>query len=231
MLSTVAGNAKQFTKRQYKNAVLARRVQNIIMRPGSREFMDLSINHIRNCPINKQHIQTAEIIFGPNLGSLKGKTTYHAPPNVVGHITLVPHDILANHRNIHLTIDIMYINKLPFLITYSCSLRFATVEFLDNHQTPTIRCKLQSVFNLYHHRGFTITKLFADPEFESLHPWFPCLDTCGANDHIPDIECFIRTVKDRSRSTYRMLPFKYIPCIVLIQLVKNVIFWLNSFPA
>jgi hypothetical protein len=28
-----------------------------------------------------------------------------------------------------------------------------------------------------------------------------------------------------------MLPFKYIPQIVLIQLVKNVIFWLNSFPA
>jgi hypothetical protein len=141
MISTMAGNANQFTKRQYKSAVLARRVQNIIMRPGSREFMDLSINHIRNCPINKQHIQTAESIFGPNLGSLKGKTTYHAPPHVVGHITLVPHDILANHRNIHLTVDIMYINKLPFLITYSRSLRFATVEFLDNRQTPTIRKK------------------------------------------------------------------------------------------
>jgi hypothetical protein len=204
MLSTVAENAKQFTKRQYKNAVLARCVQNIIMRPGSREFMDLSINHIRNCPINKQHIQTAESIFGPNLGSLKGKTTYHAPPHVVGHITPVPHDILANHRNIHLTVDIMYINKLLFLITYSRSLCFATVEFLDNRQTPTIHRKLQSVFNLYHHRGFTITKLFADPEFEALRPWFPCLDTCGANDHIPDIERFIRTVKDRSRSAYRM---------------------------
>jgi hypothetical protein len=125
----------------------------------------------------------------------------------------------------------MYINKLPFLITYSRSLRFATVEFLDNCQTPTIRKKLQSDFNLYHHHGFTITKLFADPEFEALHPWFPCLDTCCTNDHIPDIECFIRTVKDRSRSTYQMLPFKYIPQIVLIQLVKNAIFWLNSFPA
>jgi hypothetical protein len=231
MISTVAGNAKQFTKRQYKNAVLARRVQNIIMHPCSREFMELSINHILNCPINKQHIQTAESIFGPNLGSLKGKTTYYALPHVVGHITPVPHDILANHRNIHLTVNIMYINKIPFLITYSRSLRFATVEFLDNCQTPTIRKKLQSVFNLYHHRGFTIARLFADPEFEALHPWFPCLDTCGANDHIPDIECFIRTLKDRSRSMYRMLPFKYIPRIVLIQLVKNVTFWLNSFPA
>jgi hypothetical protein len=170
MISTVAENAKQFTNRQYKNAVLARRVQNIIMRPGSREFMDLSINHIRNCPINKQHIQTAETIFGPNLGSLKGKTTYHALPHVVGHITPVPHNTLANHCNIHLTVDIMYINKLPFLVTYSRSLCFATIEFLDNRQTPTIRRKLQSVFNLYHHRGFTIIKLSADPEFEALHP-------------------------------------------------------------
>ena len=139
MISTVAENAKQFTKRQYRNAILARRVQNIIMRPGNREFMDISINHIRNCPINKQHIQMAESIFGPNLGSLKGKTTYHAPPHVVGHITPVPHEILAAHRNIHLTVDIMYINKLPFLITYSRSLRFGTVEFLDNRQTPTIQ--------------------------------------------------------------------------------------------
>ena len=48
-----------------------------------------------------------------------GKTTYHAPPHVVGHITPVPHEILAAHSNIHLTIDIMYINKIPFLITYS----------------------------------------------------------------------------------------------------------------
>jgi hypothetical protein len=146
LISFVAGNAKQFTKRQYKNAVLAQCVQNIIMCPGSREFMDLSINHIRNCPINKQQIQTAENIFGPNLGSLKGKTTYHAPPHVVGHITLVPHDILANHRNIHLTVNIMCINKIPFLITYSRSLRFTTVEFLDNCQTPTIAksCKASS---------------------------------------------------------------------------------------
>jgi hypothetical protein len=181
------------------------------MRPGSREFMDISINHIRNCPINKQHIEMAERIFCPNLGSLKGKTTYHAPPHVVGHITLVSHDILTAHSNIHLTVNIMYINKLPFLITYSRLLRFATVEFLDNCQSPTLRRKLQSIFNLYHHRGFTITKLFADPEFEVLCPWFPCLDTCSANNHIPDIEWFIRTMKDRSRSTYQMLPFKCIP--------------------
>ena len=118
MISTVAGNAQKFIQQQYKHAILARRVQNIIMRPGSQEFMDVSITHMRNCPINKQHIQMADNIFGPNLGSLKGKTTYHAPAHVHGHITLVPHDILAAHSNIHLSVDIMFVNKIPSLPTH-----------------------------------------------------------------------------------------------------------------
>jgi Reverse transcriptase (RNA-dependent DNA polymerase) len=201
------------------------------MRPGSREFMDTSIGHLRNCPVTKHHIQTAEDIFGPNLGSLKGKTTYRAPGHVTGHIVPVPPAILAAHRNVTVSVDIMYINKVTFLLTYSRSIRFGTVEMLPDRQLPTIRAKIQSVFRLYRHRGFHITTLFGDPEFEPLRAWFPCLNTCGADDHIPDIERFIRTVKDRTRSTYRMLPFKHIPRIVLIHLVKNVVFWLNSFPA
>jgi hypothetical protein len=231
MVTTVASRAQQYTQRQYKEATLARRVQNIIMRPGSREFMDTSIQHLRNCPVTKHHIQTAEDIFGPNLGSLKGKTTYRAPGHVAGHIIPVPPAILGAHQNVTVSVDIMYINKVTFLITYSRSIRFGTVEMLPDRQLPTIRDKIHSVFRLYRHRGFRITTLFGDPEFEPLRAWFPCLNTCGADDHIPDIERFIRTVKDRTRSTYRMLPFKHIPRIVLIHLVKNVVFWLNSFPA
>ena len=36
----------------------------------------------------------------------------------------------------------------------------------------------------------------ADPEFEPLWAEFPQLNTCGADEHIPEIERFIRTVKD-----------------------------------
>jgi hypothetical protein len=37
-------------------------------------------------------------------------------------------------------------------------------------------------------------------------------------------------MKDQSRSAYWMLPFKYIPWIMLIHLIKNAVFWLNTFP-
>ena len=47
---------------------------------------------------------------------------------------------------------------------------------------------------------------------------------------MPEIEHYIQTVKDRVRSTYPMLPFRRIPRIMVVHLVKNSVFWVNSFP-
>ena len=57
------------------------------------------------------------------------------------------------------------------------------------------------------------------------------LNCAAANEHVPEVERFIRTIKDRVRSTYRMLPYKRIPRTMLIHLTKNSVFWLNAFPA
>ena len=71
--------------------------------------------------------------------------------------------------------------------------------------------KLKSIIKLYEHRGFQVTVILANPEFEPLHPWFPMLNCCGTNEHIPDVERYIRTLKDRTWSTHQTLPYKYIP--------------------
>ena len=71
--------------------------------------------------------------------------------------------------------------------------------------------KLKSIIKLYEHHGFWVTVILANPEFEPLCPWFPMLNCCGADEHIPDMERYIQTLKDRTRSTYQTLPYKYIP--------------------
>ena len=73
--------------------------------------------------------------------------------------------------------------------------------------------------------------ILGDPEFEPIQATFPQLNCCAADEHVPAIERYIRTVKDRVWSTYRMLPFKTVPRLVLIHLVKNAMFWLNALPA
>ena len=196
-INTVKGQADKYSKRAIKNAIAARKVQNITMRPSDHESMDISIKHLANCPITRVDIIAAKDILGPNLGSLKGKTVRHPNKHVPGGMEGVPHEIMSLHKNVTLCIDIMFINKIPFLVTISRNLKFRMVEDLDNRQVPTICKKLQSLVKLYEHQGFKVTTILADPEFKPIRSEFPMLNCCGADEHIPDVERFIRTLKDR----------------------------------
>lgn len=101
---------------------------------------------------------------------------------------------------------------------------------LQNRQVGTITTRLKQTIRLYRHRGFRIRNLFADSEFEPLRPSFPYLETTGADDHVPDIERYIRTVKERARSTWHSMPFEFVPRVIVIHLIHNAVFWLNAFP-
>ena len=118
----------------------------------------------------------ADDIFGPNLGSLKGKTVRCPNPHVKMQTIGVPPDIMQIHRSVTLAIDIMFINKIPFLVTTSWHLKFVTVEALNNRQIPTVMGNLRNVINLYTPRGFKVDCIIADPEFEPIRPWFPFLN-------------------------------------------------------
>eukprot|EP00980_Cylindrotheca_fusiformis_P013967 scaffold3632_cov158-Cylindrotheca_fusiformis.AAC.1 len=201
LVNTVAANVDRYTNRAYKNAVLARRMQNIIMRPGSRRLKDVAINHLKNCPVTRSDVDAADDIFGTNIGSLKGKTVHRPNPHVQAGVDPVPPEILQVHRSVILAIDIMFVNKIPFLVTTSRNLHFGTIEALQNRQVTSISKKIKSVVKLYTHRGFHVGQILADPEFEPIRPDFPMLNCCGADEHVPEIERYIRTVKDRTRSS------------------------------
>ena len=123
MVNTVKANAKKYNNRLYKAAVEARRFQNIIMRPNTRDLKDIIIPKLRNCPIAKADVMAAEDIFGPNLGSLKGKTPRRTLRPLEPGIDPVPDEILSTYQSVTLLIDIFFINKLPFFVTTSNSPR------------------------------------------------------------------------------------------------------------
>ena len=229
-IQTVAERKDHYTEREIEDANEAHRFQNIIMRPSDRELMDVSIDHINNCPITRRSIHIAKDIYGPNLGSLKGKTVRRTIPHLPSGIDPVPLSILKRHPGLTVTLDIFFINNIPFLLSMSRGLKFMTVEVLPNRQSKTIQEKIHSICKLYQGCRFTVDSIYADSEFETLRPEFPFINTSNVDNHQPDIERAIRTVKDRVRSTYRMLPFKYIPRLMVIHLVRNTIFWLHAFP-
>jgi hypothetical protein len=74
-VETVEGNKKNHTKAAHKQATLARKLQNIIGRPSARSFLNIAEKtSLKDCPVMREDTLSAEDIFGPNVGSLKGKT-------------------------------------------------------------------------------------------------------------------------------------------------------------
>ena len=88
------------------------------------------------------------------------------------------------------------------------------------------------MLSTYHARGFRVRTIPADPEFQPLDSMIPGMsfNFCAQGEHVPNIERYVRTVKDRVRSGYNNQPFSRLPRLVVVRLVSNAVFWLNAFP-
>ena len=191
--------------------------------------MDISIEHLVNCPITQHAIHVVQDIYSPNLSSLKGKTVYWSLPHLPSGVDPIPPDVLERHPSVTIVMDILFTNNIPLLLSMSRGLKFMTIEALPNRQIKTIKDKVTTICTLYWDRSIGMESIFVDAEFEPLRPDVLFLNMSDADDHQPIIEQAIRIVKDRIHSTYRMLPFKYIPHLMVIHLVRNSVFWLNAF--
>jgi hypothetical protein len=55
--------------------------------------------------------------------------------------------------------------------------------------------------------------------------------TTAASEHVPDVEQQIRVLKERARALISTLPLKIIPVWMIIEMLANVVLWINAFPS
>jgi hypothetical protein len=72
-----------------------------------------------------------------------------------------------------------------------------------------------------------------DNQFKKLQNLMPILtiNTTAVKEHVPEVECKIRLIKEQGRGILNTLPFKKMPRLMLIELIYQVVLWLNAFPA
>jgi hypothetical protein len=87
-------------------------------------------NQIKDYPVMIQDIDVAAKIWGKNIAALKGKTTQSKTHPVARDYVKVPKELLKLHKEVFLTTDILFVNKIPFFLTLSRKICFTAVNHL-----------------------------------------------------------------------------------------------------
>ncbi len=237
-LQTAEGNKMGFTKKQIKGAESARSLYAKLAYPSIEGFRwAVQSNTIQDCPVTVQNVDDAHVIWGKNIAALKGKTTRKATTHVSSDVIKIPKELKELHKDVTMTADIFYENRIPFFITHSRRIENTTVTHLVDTTVASIMSAWKPIQDYYIRSGFQVKTLNADGEFAPLQekiqalPGGPKVNITSANEHVPEIERKIRTVKERVRAVRHGLPYKNVPKMLTISIVLYCVKLLNLFPA
>ena len=136
------------------------------------------------------------------------------------------------HKMVTITTDAMFINGISFLGTFLRKIKFRPAEVVPKGTANSLAKHLKKVPMLYARGSFIVNLALMDKEVDALKEHVPFLqiNTTAAREHVGEIERKSRTTKERVRCTTRKFPFRYIPTMILIYVVYNVLLWLNVCP-
>jgi hypothetical protein len=140
MVMTVDKQKAKYSARDIQRAELARKLQHLLGHPSTKHFKQIVAgNQLKNCPIGIDDIVVAEDIFGQSIGALNGKTVHKKLDVVRGMTTPLPMEIIEKYRNVTLAFDLMYVNKIAFLLTLSRDIRFGTAVRVQSRKVEDIK--------------------------------------------------------------------------------------------
>eukprot|EP00978_Attheya_sp_CCMP212_P017186 scaffold45596_cov58-Attheya_sp.AAC.9 len=236
-VTTLEENKKFHTKRQFERAKRARDFYHAMGTPSMPDLLAiLRMNVVQDNPITIEDVKLAEKVFGPDVATLKGKTTRRKLIPVVEDMIPVPRELIQAQQHVTLTMDGLTINSLKFLATISKNLYYRTAHFVPKQMSEFYTHVVNSLVVVYNQGGFQIKKILCDNEF---HPMMDALalnqhiamNYTNPQEHVPEAERNIRVIKERVRATYHRLPYTRLPKILVKYLVSEATKKLNFFRA
>eukprot|EP00957_Ditylum_brightwellii_P057647 4371044-Ditylum_brightwellii.AAC.1 len=101
------------TRKEFENVVKARKLYAMVERPSNANFVNMvKLNLLPDSPISLQDVKNAEFLFGPDLGSLKGKSIQESPKQVTTKYIHIPHELIDLHHDVNIAADIMEFEPL-----------------------------------------------------------------------------------------------------------------------
>ena len=237
--SEVEDNLKYMSERQRNRAKKARKAFQALGTPTLDDFKAmLRMNLIRDAKITTTDINLAEKAFGPDVGSMKGKTARSRPLPAQSNLIDIPHELLRINEDIVLSIDGLSVNTLKFLTTISHDVFYRTGQHLNEANAQNYEECMKELYTLYKQGGFTIIEIHCDNEFHKAMDNFAAkqdpvikMNYAAAGEHVPRAERNNRVIQERIRANYFHLPYDKLPKTIVKYMVSEASRKLNFFPA
>ena len=141
MINTISNNMKGFTAREVRGANEARRLYRIVGRPPYDKFKCmLKYNLLHDCPVTVVDANNALEIYGPDVGTIKGKTVRKQPKSVVLQLPEpIPTNVQEKLQQMVLAADIFFVDGVKIFATITRKLQFTTVQMIKDRSMGTIK--------------------------------------------------------------------------------------------
>ncbi len=221
LIQTMEEIKRNFTRRELDAVEEARRLYVIVGRPSKKTFEDmLQRGWIMNNPVTITDFRNALMIYGEDLGVLKGKTVRKKTSHVKVE-TETRNEMKT--KEIILSVDLMYVLGLTFLVTVSRDIRFITASVLLDRKKNTIMNAIKQVMKIYQGKGHEIESvefnvqnnpvhtILVDNEFQTLKDELEMegvvqVNIIGKDEHVPEAERQNRVIKEQIRAIIQTLP-------------------------
>jgi hypothetical protein len=234
MAQTIRQHYERFMNRKVQDAIQARKTQAMIGHPTDAQLKHMVSNRLlKKIPLKPDHITNAHSIYGSSIAGVLGKTVRRKHEHVEVEYGNVPDNFHRLHKFVTLTADVMLINRIAFLTALSQKLQMATVEHIPLCTAAQLSNSIMKIVKLYASTGFIVRLVMMDQKFDKVDNIVNMvkINTTVAREHIGEIECNIRVIKERSHAIVSDLPYKILPRQVIIHLVYFSVLWLNSLPS
>ena len=106
-------------------------------------------NQIKNCKATPDHAEISHGIWGESEDYIKGSRVQSKSKQVDWFNLKVPTEYLKLGKEVYLTCDVFFVNKITFFITLSRKIDFTATAHLKDRKIKTIFLEFLAVYKFY----------------------------------------------------------------------------------
>ena len=173
--NTVKKGKSLFFILNQKRAEELRTLQERCAFPSDKDFINaLECNSIEGVDFGRRDVNIANEIYGYSKGAAMGKFKHPRKGVKMDRTTEdvatpVPPTIMEHYRDVHLDIDILFVNKIPFLLAKLRDIEFIHCKTMLSRHDNRVCKGLQAIVLGYQSRGFKVVSAFVHKNPEATH--------------------------------------------------------------